>query len=172
MKKKRSAVFESQTNRFGDRCASNPSISLVGEKSGPAPGDYEHHLDWAGRKKRPGNAKLGRVFQSFQSSAPRFTDGVFAGVKFSDGPGPGTYGGHQSFQKKIEKGKPTSFGISSKRFESKEGYCRNPQTPLNVGPGAYRTQGSMLKRSFNITMGAKPLTARAALGSPKTRKKM
>merc|ERR1711934_144776 len=106
----------------------------------PAPGAYELGSDWS----VPKNTTLASN-QSFASSAARFNPKeVFTGCPLKEIPAPGDYD-------KITTDKPREDGqkgflTTQKRFKADSKKLKQP------GPGAYRVQEGMIKRSFNVSI--------------------
>lgn len=108
-------------------------------KEVPAPGAYDLQADWA-----PKNTTLASN-KSFASSAARFNPKeVFSGVVLKEVPAPGDYDKVTMDGPKDDAHR--SFLTTEKRFKPKEGGKKAP------GPGSYRVQEGMIKRSFNVSI--------------------
>lgn len=120
------ACFLSHTERF-----------VEPDKELPAPGQYDLQTEWG-----PRNTTLASN-HSFASSAARFNPKeVFTGVALKEVPAPGDYD-------RVEFDAPSdvhkSFLSTEKRFKPPEGKAK-------PGPGDYRVQEGMIKRSFNVSI--------------------
>jgi len=108
------------------------------EKPVPPPGTYEIKQSWT-----PRNTTLASN-KSFASSAARFNPKeVFSGVMMKEIPAPGDYDRIQTELPKTNAHK--GFLTTQSRFVRKD----KKDQP---GPGQYRHQEGMIKRSFNVTI--------------------
>jgi len=118
--------FLSHTDRFVEQ-----------EKPVPPPGTYEISSSWT-----PRNTTLASN-KSFASSAARFNPKeVFTGVMMKEVPAPGEYDRIQTEGPKGDGHK--GFLSTQNRF--------NKGKQSQPGPGQYRHQEGMIKRSFNVTI--------------------
>jgi len=121
------ASFLSHTERF-----------VEAEKPVPPPGTYEVQPKWS-----PRNTTLASN-KSFASSAARFNPNeVFSGVRMREVPAPGEYDKIQTELPKTNKNHG-GFLTTQGRFSGKSAAA--------PGPGQYRHQEGMIKRSFNVTI--------------------
>jgi len=120
--------FLSHTDRFVEQ-----------DKPVPAPGAYDIGSKWT-----PRNTTLASN-KSFASSAARFNPKeIFTGVMMKEVPAPGEYDRIKTENSKTDSHK--GFLSTQNRFNKGKG----PQ--VAPGPGAYRHQDGMIKRSFNVTI--------------------
>eukprot|EP00658_Telonema_sp_P-2_P012067 TRINITY_DN14601_c0_g1_i1.p1 TRINITY_DN14601_c0_g1~~TRINITY_DN14601_c0_g1_i1.p1 ORF type:complete len:274 (+),score=42.18 TRINITY_DN14601_c0_g1_i1:1173-1994(+) len=104
----------------------------------PAPGAYDLASDWA-----PKNTTLASN-KSFSSSAARFNPKeVFTGCPLKEVPAPGDYDKIKLDSKKDDAHR--SFLTTETRFKV------DPKKK-QPGPGSYRVQEGMIKRSFNVSI--------------------
>jgi len=123
------SVFLSHTDRF-----------VEPEKDVPAPGAYDLAEDWS----LPKNTTLASN-NSFASSAARFNPKeVFTGCPLREIPAPGDYDKITVDQPREDGHK--GFLTTEKRFKPDAKKLKQP------GPGAYRVQEGMIKRSFNVSI--------------------
>lgn len=121
------ASFLSHSERFVEQ-----------EKPVPPPGTYDIKVSWT-----PRNTTLASN-KSFASSAARFNPKeVFSGVMMKEVPAPGDYDKIQTEVPKTNAHK--GFLTTQTRFTAKKGQAQ-------PGPGQYRHQEGMIKRSFNVTI--------------------
>lgn len=118
--------FLSHTERFVEQ-----------EKPVPPPGTYDIEQSWS-----PRNTTLASN-KSFASSSARFNPKeVFSGVMMKEVPAPGDYDKIQTELPKTNAHK--GFLSTQNRFTKKQATA--------PGPGQYRHQEGMIKRSFNVTI--------------------
>lgn len=164
-------AFRSQSARFqrepqGTRAPAD--VYIVGNEQAPPVGSYEIKSSFS--KARSNNTKAsslgsrgtssaGKVFgqpgSGFGSSNSRFSGKSYMGQVAPATPGPGQYIANMISQKPQIRRPLAPKGVCSQdaRFKSGQGSYRNTNaTSSDLGPGAYDTAGSMIKRSFNITM--------------------
>ena len=119
--------FLSHTERFVEQ-----------EKPVPPPGSYDLSMNWA-----PKNTTLASN-KSFSSSSARFhPKEVFTGVMMKEVPAPGEYD-----RIKVDAPKTDSH----KGFLSTENRWQENKAEKAPGPGQYRHQEGLIKRSFNVTI--------------------
>jgi len=107
------------------------------EPENPAPGTYELREEWG-----PKNTTLASN-KSFASSAARFNPKeVFTGCPLKEVPAPGDYDKITVAAPKEDQHR--GFLTTQPRFKKNKG--KQP------GPGAYRVQEGMIKRSFNVSI--------------------
>jgi hypothetical protein len=75
--------------------------------------------------------------------------------------GPGTYEIQKIGIRKADNpyhAVKVSFHSNDKRFkQDAHSYTKPTATSTEVGPGSYETQNYLIKKSFNVTVGAKPM---------------
>jgi hypothetical protein len=130
------SVFKSTTKRFDKTLAAGEDVSL--------PLD-----DWKPHTNRSADFGYYHSQLSFDSRAPRKND-VFHTPH--EGPGPGQYAPTIS-----TPGGP-KFD-HAKRFDNFGTYLQKPATTDNVGPGAYASEESFVKKSFNSVIETSNLPA-------------
>lgn len=140
--KRQGTQFRSKVERFPRKSASSTVV-------GPAPGYYDTDI---GRIEREKIMQPSHVKQTFLSKQERFdTQAEVKTMLLNSHLGPGRYNAHT---KKLITAVPTAPSVSSV-FKSDE---RRFQDPVGArqevpGPGQYELNASMVKRTFNITIG-------------------
>lgn len=182
-----SSAFMSRAPRLARPVPSAPVTHiLVGEHTTPPVGAYDVHskpasapsgmFDDAGGTVRAGGCVDPRVAAraaaakervSFSSTAPRLGPGNPLAAAVGDTPGPGAYSPPGSGSPR-RKGMKPAYDTLELRFHGPSSYRKKPSTSEQVGPGAYRLEGSMVRKSHNVTMNGKfrpPPSKRPVRGS-------
>ena len=143
--RKPQAVFVSMSSRLGKDPKDEGDEKGRGKREAfavPPPGAYEVEVKWLQTKYRFQNKGTG----SFASSSMRFQAASAAGEN-DETPGPGNYRPENVNLDKKPVNFRTCFVSSERRFK--------PSSTLSPGPGTYDSDdntGSMLKRSYNVTI--------------------
>lgn len=135
------SMFQSTIPRFKPEKGKG-EVYLVGKKQNPGPADYVNNktVNYRSPFRHPRTEHL-----SFTSGRSRFDDKeVFAGQRYNSNPGPGDY------EMKRSKSLP-----GAARTRSQRSPLASSATMKEVGPGSYNIQGTMLKKTFNVTTEAK-----------------
>lgn len=138
-------VFKSTATRFPDREPKNPTVQLVGEKDRPPVGEFHKESKW-GRKTRADDVMAMQRDLSFDTSSLRFNPKNDPnGNKIKPTPGPGTY-------RRSTAGPVGGRGSKTVRFSGHGGFRPKTGTNIEIGPGSYKTEGNLTKKSFNMTI--------------------
>ena len=144
----KSSMFSSKTNRFNATFNGDPFIYQVGENK-----HSKHHFSKTVylNKKKEAAEHYGRIQKAgFNSTTPRWKKQRIVPIK---SPGPGDYFIETDFNSKAMRTTSKKFRVSTSDradcFRSKSG------TSELLGPGYYKTETSMLKKTFNMFLDGK-----------------
>merc|ERR1719161_1167587 len=136
-------MFQSSNDRFKpEKVPREVYHNVLDKTKRPGPTHYENNkiVNYRSPFRHPRTAHL-----SFTSSKNRFdTKEIFHGQRYNLNPGPGEYE-----TLKRSKSLPGAAGTRSQRLEG-----NGNKTMKEVGPGSYNIEGTMLKKTFNVTTEA------------------
>lgn len=134
------SMFQSSIARFKPTQESKEVYAtMLGKKETPGPTDYVANMtvNYRSPFRNPRTQHL-----SFTSGRDRFdAKEIFAGQQYNRNPGPGDYD-----TLKRSKSLPGAASTRSRRLHE-----HGSGTMKEVGPGSYNIEGSMLKKTFNVS---------------------
>jgi hypothetical protein len=151
-----SSMFSSKTNRFQGGSIAHPLILVVegsqrASRGRPNRAIYEQcpGEPWVKQTRSAYYAWCNAAKLGFNSTAPRWHSTRQLSVK-SPGPGSYSFAGHRDAQGiRSQQGSRHTPGVLHNRADS---YRPKTGTSNKLGPGAYATDMSMIKRSFNMSL--------------------
>jgi len=145
------SMFQSQSARFNKNPPREVYATMVGKRQTPGPADYvtDKTVNYRSPFRHPRTDHL-----SFSSGRNRFdTKEIFCGQNYNLNPGPGDYEASRR-----GRSLPGAAKTQSQRLQRKDG-----GTAKDVGPGSYNIEGTMLKKTFNVSTEAPiPLGSKTA----------
>jgi hypothetical protein len=135
------SMFQSAIPRFKPEKGAR-EVYVVGKKQNPGPTDYVNNktVNYRSPFRHPRTEHL-----SFTSGKSRFDDKeIFHGQRYNLNPGPGDYE-----PLKRSKSLPGAASTRCRRLHD-----HGNRTMKDVGPGSYNVEGTMLKKTFNVTTEA------------------
>jgi hypothetical protein len=135
------SMFQSAIPRFKPEKGAR-EVYVVGQNKVPGPTSYENNktVNYRSPFRHPRTEHL-----SFTSGKSRFDDKeIFHGQKYNFNPGPGDY-------ETLKRSKSLPGAASTRSRRLHEASCG---TRKDVGPGTYNIEGTMLKKTFNVTTEA------------------